>query len=58
MDTESLRRTIAGLMPDLLEELGSLVRVPSIAFPGYPEEPVLEAAERTAEAEIRSRQGD
>lgn len=54
MDTESLRRTIAGLMPDLLEGLGSLVRVPSIAFPGYPEEPVLEAAERTAELARRA----
>lgn len=49
MDTESLRSIVAGLMPDLLEELGSLVRIPSVAFPGYPEAPVLEAAERTVE---------
>ena len=35
-------------MPEALEDLRSLVRIPSIAFPGYPEAPVLEMAERTA----------
>ena len=54
MDTESLRSTIAGLMPDLLDDLGSLVRIPSVAFPGYPEAPVLEAAERTVELARRA----
>jgi acetylornithine deacetylase/succinyl-diaminopimelate desuccinylase-like protein len=45
--TDTLRRTIAEMMPSVLDELGALVRIPSIAFPGYPEDPVREMAERT-----------
>lgn len=47
MDTETLRRTIARQTPDVLDELGTLVRIPSVSFPGYPEEPVRAMAERT-----------
>jgi acetylornithine deacetylase/succinyl-diaminopimelate desuccinylase-like protein len=47
VETETLRRTIAQMMPEVLDELGSLVRIPSISFPGYPEEPVRAMAERT-----------
>ena len=49
MDTDPLRRTIAAGMPETLDDLASLVRIPSIAFPGSPAAPVREAAERTAE---------
>ncbi|HWC71435.1 MAG TPA: M20/M25/M40 family metallo-hydrolase [Actinomycetota bacterium] len=49
MDTQTLRDTIARLMPEVLDDLGSLVRIPSIAFPGYPDAPVREMGERTME---------
>jgi acetylornithine deacetylase/succinyl-diaminopimelate desuccinylase-like protein len=32
----------AGLMPEVLERLETLVRIPSVAFPGFPSEPVHE----------------
>jgi acetylornithine deacetylase/succinyl-diaminopimelate desuccinylase-like protein len=51
---DTLRRTIADLMPEVLDDLRSLVRIPSIAFPGYPEAPVHEAAARTAELARRA----
>src|SRR4029453_1903210 len=35
--------------PGAVEELSHLVRTPSIAFPGYDEKPVREAAEATAQ---------
>jgi len=44
---EILRKTRA-LMPGVLEDLKSLVRYPSVAFPGYPAEPVHAAAAATA----------
>lgn len=47
MDADPLRRRIAELMPEVLDDLRSMVRIPSIAFPGYPEAPVHEMAERT-----------
>ncbi len=36
-------------MPELRADLESLVRIPSCAFPGFPREPVHEAAERTSQ---------
>jgi len=36
-------------MPELRTDLESLVRIPSCAFPGFPREPVHEAAERTTQ---------
>jgi acetylornithine deacetylase/succinyl-diaminopimelate desuccinylase-like protein len=47
VQTETLRRTIAEMMPDVLHELEGSVRIPSISFPGFPAEPVHEMAERT-----------
>lgn len=44
---EAVRRAVHDLMPDLLEDLSALVRVPSCAFSGFPREPVHEAAEIT-----------
>jgi acetylornithine deacetylase/succinyl-diaminopimelate desuccinylase-like protein len=44
---EILRKTRA-LMPGVLEDLKSLIRYPSVAFPGYPAEPVNAMAGATA----------
>jgi acetylornithine deacetylase/succinyl-diaminopimelate desuccinylase-like protein len=44
-----LRERVAAAMPDTRADLERLVRIPSIAFPGFPKGPVLEAAEATAE---------
>lgn len=38
-----LRHTVRRLMPRLTEELNQLVRLPSVAFPGYPAAPLEQA---------------
>jgi acetylornithine deacetylase/succinyl-diaminopimelate desuccinylase-like protein len=43
---EILRQTKA-MMPDVLDDLKSLIRYPSVAFPGHPAEPVNSMAEAT-----------
>jgi acetylornithine deacetylase/succinyl-diaminopimelate desuccinylase-like protein len=40
-----LRSRAAGLMPELLADLERLVGIPSVAFPGYPPEPVSQMAD-------------
>ena len=49
MNDEELRAAIAEGMPRTVDELSRLVRIPSIAFPGYDEKPVRASAEATAE---------
>jgi acetylornithine deacetylase/succinyl-diaminopimelate desuccinylase-like protein len=49
MHAYELRVAIAEWHPRAVEELSNLVRIPSIAFPGYDEKPVRESAEATAE---------
>ena len=49
MDLPSTREKVAGLMPGLLEDLESLVRHASVAFPGYPSVPVEQMGRRTLE---------
>jgi acetylornithine deacetylase/succinyl-diaminopimelate desuccinylase-like protein len=49
MRTDDLRAAVAEERPRAVEELSNLVRIPSIAFPGYDEKPVRESAEATAE---------
>jgi cysteinylglycine-S-conjugate dipeptidase len=49
MHADELRVAIAESQPRAVEELSNLVRIPSIAFPGYDEKPVRESAEATAE---------
>ena len=44
-----LRARVAGLMPRLRADLEDLVRVPSIAFEGFPAEPLQAAAGRVAD---------
>ncbi len=40
---EELQSKVASLMPSLVEDLKRLVRIPSIATSGFPEEPLFEA---------------
>ena len=49
MHADELRAAIAEGHARSVEELSNLVRIPSIAFPGYDEKPVRESAEATAE---------
>jgi acetylornithine deacetylase/succinyl-diaminopimelate desuccinylase-like protein len=49
MDADDLRRAIGEGAPRGVEELSRLVRIPSIAFPGYDDGPVRASAEATAE---------
>ena len=44
---EEILRKAGALMPDVLDDLKSLVRYPSVAFPGHPAEPVNSMAEAT-----------
>lgn len=47
-DAAALRQRVAALMPDMQTALERLVRIPSIAFEGFPDEPVRQAAEAVA----------
>jgi acetylornithine deacetylase/succinyl-diaminopimelate desuccinylase-like protein len=49
MQADELRNAVSEWQPRAVEELSKLVRIPSIAFPGYDEKPVRESAEATAE---------
>jgi len=42
---DEIRRKAAGLVPELLTDLERLVAIPSVAFPGYPPEPVNQMAD-------------
>jgi len=54
LEADSVRATVTGLMPDLLAELDALVAIPSIAFPGFPPEPVHRMAEAVLDLFRRS----
>jgi acetylornithine deacetylase/succinyl-diaminopimelate desuccinylase-like protein len=45
ISADELRNRAAGMMPELLADLERLVAIPSVAFPGYPPEPVGQMAE-------------
>lgn len=47
MHTTEIAEKAAALMPGLIADLEELVAIPSIAFPGYPPEPVHEMADVT-----------
>ena len=49
MNADGLRDAIARDRPRVVEELKTLVRIPSIAFPGYDDKPVRASAEATAD---------
>jgi acetylornithine deacetylase/succinyl-diaminopimelate desuccinylase-like protein len=44
---EEIRDRVSGLMPEVLADFERLVAIPSVAFPGYPPEPVNEMAAET-----------
>jgi acetylornithine deacetylase/succinyl-diaminopimelate desuccinylase-like protein len=50
MDLSEIETRTAALMPGLVDQLGRLVAIPSVAFPGYPAEPVHEMAAITLRA--------
>jgi acetylornithine deacetylase/succinyl-diaminopimelate desuccinylase-like protein len=50
MRTDEIAGRTAALMPDLLEQLKHLVSIPSVAFPGYPAEPVERMGHETLDA--------
>jgi acetylornithine deacetylase/succinyl-diaminopimelate desuccinylase-like protein len=49
MNRDDVREKVAAMMPELLAELEDLTRLASVAFPGYPPEPVRQMADRTVE---------
>ncbi|MFG1698469.1 dipeptidase [Nonomuraea sp. NPDC049309] len=44
MTPEQIENAVSAAMPQAVEELKRLAAIPSVAFPGHPEEPVLAAA--------------
>lgn len=49
MNTDAQRTAVAGLMPGLRADLEKLVRLPSVAFEDFPQEPVQQAGAAVAE---------
>ncbi|MEU7863123.1 dipeptidase [Nonomuraea sp. NPDC049141] len=49
MTPEQIESAVAAAMPQAVEDLRRLAAIPSVAFPGHPEEPVLAAAALTEE---------
>ncbi len=47
MQAHEISAKAKALMPGVLADLEELIAIPSVAFPGYPEEPVHRMAERT-----------
>src|SRR6476661_4792658 len=47
MHTHVISERVSELMPGVIEDLERLIAIPSIAFPGYPEEPVRQMGEVT-----------
>ncbi|MET0800338.1 MAG: M20/M25/M40 family metallo-hydrolase [Actinomycetota bacterium] len=58
MDTDELRRRVAGGMPDTIADLEWLVRIPSVGYPGYDPTHVRASAEATADILRASGLGD
>jgi hypothetical protein len=47
MREPEIRARVSAMMPEILADLERLVAIPSIAFPGYPPDPVNEMAAET-----------
>ena len=46
---DEIRRNVREMMPEVLEDLKHLIGHPSVAFPGYPAQPVYDMADATVE---------
>ena len=49
MDVHEIRTRTAAMLPELIDELGGLVGHASVAFPGYPSDPVTQMGTATAD---------
>jgi acetylornithine deacetylase/succinyl-diaminopimelate desuccinylase-like protein len=49
MNAEEIRAKVDELMPQFTADLGELVKLPSVAFPGFPSEPVNACAEKVVD---------
>jgi acetylornithine deacetylase/succinyl-diaminopimelate desuccinylase-like protein len=49
MQSQEISEKVRSLMPGVLTDLEELVAIPSVSFPGFPEEPMHRMAERTVE---------
>ncbi|HVP96955.1 M20/M25/M40 family metallo-hydrolase [Methanoregula sp.] len=47
LTSEEIRAKVQALMPGVIDDLKALIRYPSVAFPGYPGEPVRGMADAT-----------
>ena len=47
MQTQEIAGRVSELMPGVIEDLERLIAIPSIAFPGYPEEPMKQMGHET-----------
>src|SRR5215212_1445477 len=45
MPVDTVRTLAEGIMADVTEDLATLIRIPSCAFPGFPSEPVMQTAQ-------------
>ena len=48
-DVDEITGRVRSLMPELKAQLGRLVEIPSIAFPGFPREPLIDAHDLVVE---------
>jgi len=48
-DVGAMEWNVRSFMPDVIGDLKELIKIPSVAFPGYPGEPVLRMAAATVE---------
>lgn len=48
-DLDAMERKVRTFLPEVIGDLKELISVPSVAFPGYPPEPVYRVAELTAD---------
>ena len=49
VDVDAIRARVRTFLPGVIRDLSELIMVPSVAFPGYPPEPVLKMAAATAD---------
>lgn len=47
MNANEIRARVSAMMPEVIEDLTALSAIPSVAFPGFPAEPVFAAADAT-----------